>query len=148
MEAKCLACEARAGRLELNPAPQIYSGPHWIVEHVHPTDIPGWVVLATRQHRHALHDVTPDEWAEFQSILPRLIEALREVTGCDREYVAQFAEQEGFEHVHFHVIPRARDWPSEWRGFRVSAAMGTNAKNPVSPEAMTEIAERLSARLP
>lgn len=147
MEAICLACEARAGRLQLNPAPEIYSGHHWIVEHVHPTDITGWVVLATRQHRHALHDVTPEEWAEFQAILPRLIDALRDVTGCDKEYVAQFAEQEGLEHVHFHVIPRAEDWPIEWRGFLVSAAMGANAKNPISAEAMTDIAQRLRAKI-
>jgi diadenosine tetraphosphate (Ap4A) HIT family hydrolase len=143
LKARCLACEARAGRLQLNPAPEIYSGSHWIVEHAHPTDILGWVVLATRQHRHALHDVTSEEWAEFQVILPRLIDALREVTECDKEYVAQFAEQEGFEHVHFHVIPRAKDWPADWRGFHVSAAMGASAKNPVSAEAMTDIAQRL-----
>lgn len=75
----CLACQARAGKLKLNPAPEIYSSEHWIVEHVDPTDILGWVVLATREHRHAMHELTPAEWAEMGTVLPALCRAMQEV---------------------------------------------------------------------
>lgn len=35
--------------------------------------------------------------------------ALRVVTGCPKTYVMLFAEREGFEHVHFHIVPRVRE---------------------------------------
>ncbi|MFN2609884.1 MAG: HIT family protein [Actinomycetota bacterium] len=143
----CLACQARAGKIRLNPAPEIYSGEHWIVEHIEPTDILGWVVLATREHRHAMHDLVPAEWAEVTSVLPALCQAIRNVTGCEKEYLAQFAEQDGFNHVHIHVIPRMPTWPVEWRGFSVSSAIGKNAKQPISAERMSEFALRLKAEL-
>lgn len=145
---KCLACEARAGRLKLNPAPEIYSGSHWIVEHVHPTSIAGWIVLATRQHRRALHDLTSEEWEEANRLLPVLVQAVRKVTDSDKEYLVQFAEKQGFEHVHFHVIPRAPDWPDQLRGPGVlTNGMGDGVRNPVSEEDMTDIAERLAAAI-
>lgn len=146
-EPECLACKARVGEIELSPAPEIYGGEHWIVEHLHPTDILGWVVLATRKHRHALHDLTDEEWAEMSRILPVLCACLHELTGSDKEYLAQFAEAAGFSHVHVHVIPRAREWPTEWRGFHVHNAMGAAALNPVSADEMTTFACRLKALL-
>jgi diadenosine tetraphosphate (Ap4A) HIT family hydrolase len=34
---------------------------------------------------------------------------LRGVVGATKTYVVLFAEAEGFDHVHFHVVPRI-DW--------------------------------------
>ena len=148
MESKCLACEARAGRLRLTPAPEIYSGVHWIIEHIHPTSILGWVVLATRTHRRALHDLTEEEWDEANRLLPVLIQAVRRVTDAEKEYLVQFAEKEGFEHVHFHVIPRAREWRDELRGPGVfSYGMGASVSDPVSEQDMTSMAERLRTEI-
>lgn len=140
---ECLACQARAGKLQLNPAPEIYRGKHWIVKHIHPTDILGWVVVATREHRHALHDLTNEEWAEMARVLPALCSSLHELTGSEKEYLAQFAEASGFNHVHVHVIPRAAEWPVEWRGFSVHNAMGDGASSAVPAEEMSEFALRL-----
>ena len=36
-----------------------------------------------------------------------------------RVYVALFGEGEGFEHIHFHVVPRPPDLPAELRGPKV-----------------------------
>ena len=49
----------------------------------------------------------------------------------------QFAESEGFEHVHVHVVPRLADWPSEFKGPKVFAALDENIENPISLEEMT-----------
>jgi hypothetical protein len=46
----------------------------------------------------------------------RLSRALHQVLGCQKTYIAQFAEAEGFSHVHFHVVPRPPNLPQEFRG--------------------------------
>lgn len=33
-----------------------------------------------------------------------------------KTYIMQFAEKEGFAHVHFHVVPRMADLPLDRRG--------------------------------
>jgi diadenosine tetraphosphate (Ap4A) HIT family hydrolase len=104
------------------------------VEHIDPTDILGWVVLATRQHRHALHDLSRAEWDEMFVVLPALCRAMQELIGCDKEYLAQFAEQEGFQHVHVHVVPRMSQWPPE-------------TAKPITEEEMTTFSLRLRHRL-
>jgi diadenosine tetraphosphate (Ap4A) HIT family hydrolase len=38
------------------------------------------------------------------------------VTGCVKTYVMQFAEREGFAHVHFHIVPRMPEQPDDRRG--------------------------------
>ena len=60
---------------------------------------PAWHVLA-------LDEPTPAEAAGLGPVLRAVTAALREVTGCEKTYVALFAEAEGFSHVHFHVVPR------------------------------------------
>jgi diadenosine tetraphosphate (Ap4A) HIT family hydrolase len=49
-------------------------------------------------------------------LLRSLTAALRTVTGCDKTYVALFAEAEGYAHVHFHVVPRMSNFTDDQRG--------------------------------
>jgi diadenosine tetraphosphate (Ap4A) HIT family hydrolase len=62
------------------------------------------------------------------------------VTDCPRTYVAQFAEKQGFAHVHFHVIPRAADLEPSLRGPRVFTLFD---RRPIS----TDERDRVSASL-
>ncbi len=38
------------------------------------------------------------------------------VTGCVKTYVMQFSEQDGFEHLHVHLVPRMADQPAHLKG--------------------------------
>src|SRR6266545_2959824 len=71
------------------------------------------------------HPRAVEVYADIDGSTGRLSRALHAVTGCVKTYVAQFAEGQGFEHVHFHVVPRMVDLPD-------------GAKGPLSPSVLGE----------
>jgi diadenosine tetraphosphate (Ap4A) HIT family hydrolase len=81
------------------------------------------VVLA-RRHVIALGQLKADEAADLGLPLCALTTAMRAVLGCSKTNVALFAEAEGFEHVHFHVVPRSPDMAPGPRGPRVFTQLG------------------------
>ncbi len=91
----------------------------WRAAHAFDTTLPGWLVLVPRRHVTSFADLTPDEAAELGPLLHRLSQALRDTVRCAKTYVMQFAEAEGFSHLHIHVVPRMPDLPAEHRGPRV-----------------------------
>jgi diadenosine tetraphosphate (Ap4A) HIT family hydrolase len=113
--ADCYSCTQNA-RDDLPPREGVYLSPYWRVAHAFDVAIPGWLVLLTRRHVTALDELTADEAAGLGPLLRALTAALREVTGCQKTYVALFAEAEGFAHVHFHVVPREPGLPAESAG--------------------------------
>jgi hypothetical protein len=58
------------------------------------------------------------------------------VTGCEKTYVALFAEAEGFRHVHFHVTPRHADLDRGLRGPRVFGLLGGDVSQHVPDSVM------------
>lgn len=102
-EDACFSCN-NSERPDLPARERIYIGPGWRVAHAFGTALPGWMVLLPRRHVTALDELTAAEAEELGPLLRAVTWALREVTGCDKTYVALFAEAEGFAHVHFHVI--------------------------------------------
>jgi diadenosine tetraphosphate (Ap4A) HIT family hydrolase len=141
----CGTCEAVAGDILLTNAPRLELDEHWRVEHCYPVGSEGWLVLVLRRHARALHDLTADEGAALGHWLPRLVKALHQATGCELEYVMQFAEAEGHHHVHFHLVARHHAWPDEWRGPRVFAAM--QADDPIDAGQATRVIEAVGAEL-
>ena len=141
----CGSCASLAGRRVLTNAPRLVLDDHWIVEHAHPVAVPGWLVLVLRRHARALHDLTDAEAAGLGRWLPALARALHAATGCELEYVAQFAEGAGFHHVHVHLVARAPEWPDDLRGPRVFAALSTS--DPVGAAEATRIVEAVGAGL-
>jgi len=105
MSSECLSCLGLKGTPRISPGSPIYIGEHWQVEHAYPSKLVGWVVIALRRHAVALHELTSSEFSEFGSILERTIRALHRKLGPAKEYVACYAEQKGFEHIHFHIVP-------------------------------------------
>jgi diadenosine tetraphosphate (Ap4A) HIT family hydrolase len=67
-----------------------------------------------------------------------------DLTGCEKTYVALFAEAEGFSHVHFHVVPRH----AGLRGPRVFGLMGGDPARHVPDSQMDQLSRRLAAALP
>jgi diadenosine tetraphosphate (Ap4A) HIT family hydrolase len=147
----CLTCAAGEGRIQLSLMPGLVVTEHWRVEQGHPTRVRGWVVVVLRRHAPALHDMTPEEWAELATVLAAVCEAHRDVVGAAKEYVLQFAEAPGHQHVHFHVVPRLPEWPPELSGQRVMEALGARAEDPLTLEqagpTLDAIREQLVQRL-
>jgi len=96
---------------------------HWDVVHSYNASIEGWLVLVARVHRDAIADLSEAEAAELGPLTRAASIALRDVTGCEKTYVAQFAENPDHRHVHFHVIAIAADNPADLRGPRVFGAL-------------------------
>jgi diadenosine tetraphosphate (Ap4A) HIT family hydrolase len=143
----CYACaqEARLDGLPLSE--RIALDRHWRVAHAFGTALPGWLVLLPRRHVTAVHELTDTEAATLGTWQMRLSRALHEVTGCVKTYVAQFAELEGFAHVHFHVMPRMAELSEDLRGPRVFELLRRPAQQHVTPDLVDEIAGSLRARL-
>ena len=135
-DGNCRSCQAIQGTISLTNAPRILETPSWVVEHVHPTPLEGYLVLVLNRHCSAIHELQDEEMLEFGKLLSLLCKALHDILNTDKEYVLQFAETEGFHHVHFHVIARLAEWPDSQKGGRVSSAQG----EPISSEVATRIA--------
>lgn len=112
----CYACRQETRFDDLPPRERIVFDQHWRVAHAFNTALPGWLVLLPRRHVTAVHELTDSEAETLGAWQVRLSRALHDVTGCAKSYVAQFAEAEGFAHVHFHIVPRMADLPQAYRG--------------------------------
>jgi len=138
----CLTCDLvrRRDRGDAPPWDSIVRTAHWDVVHSYNTSLPGWLVLVARRHITAIDELTDEEAAELGVLLRRASAALRQVTGCGKTYVCQFAEQAEHPHVHFHVIPRLADQPDDRRGPRVFGYLGVPDEERVGEERMNAIA--------
>ena len=62
---------------------------------------------------------------------------------CEKEYVACFGEALGFNHVHFHVMPKTGSLPQELRGPAVFALLKADQHEPVAPDRVRALCERI-----
>ncbi|GAA3826161.1 HIT family protein [Streptomyces phyllanthi] len=143
----CYTCGQEARFDELPPRERIVFDEHWRVAHALDTAVPGWLVLLPRRHVAAVHDLTDAEAAVLGAWQVRLSRALRGVTGCLKTYVVQFAEREGFAHVHFHIVPRGADLPPEHRGPGVFGLIQRPEGERVTTARADDMAHALRARL-
>ena len=71
-----------------------------------------------------------------------------DAVGCERTYVAQFAEAAEHPHVHYHLIPRMPDLAQEARGPNVfQRYLGVPEPQRVPEARMNAIAEAVRASL-
>jgi diadenosine tetraphosphate (Ap4A) HIT family hydrolase len=132
-DTECYSCRSISGVKRISPGPTIYEGQHWVVEHAYPCAMLGWLVIVLKRHVEALHDLTPEEFAELGSLLERTARALHSHLGTRKEYVACYAEAEHFNHVHTHVVARSEEWPQEFKGPRSFRLLDENHIVPVAP---------------
>ncbi|MGC5015139.1 HIT family protein [Streptosporangium sp. DT93] len=144
--ADCYTCEREARFGALPSRERIAFDEHWRVAHAIGTALPGWLVLVPRRHVTAIADLTDAEASGLGTWQVRLSRALHEVTGCAKTYVVQFAELEGFHHVHFHIVPRMVDLPRELRGRGVFDLLGRTG-DAIPDERMDETATTLARLL-
>ena len=142
MMSTCKTCELIARR-DAGSAPPwdcILRTQYWDVVHSYNTALPGWLVLVARRHITAIDELTEEEAVELGMLLRRVSRALKEITGCLKTYVIQFAEMAEHPHVHFHVVPRMADQPENRRGTAIFGYLGVAEGERVSEERMNEIA--------
>jgi diadenosine tetraphosphate (Ap4A) HIT family hydrolase len=108
------------------------------------SSLAGWSVVIPTRHVESLDELTNSESASLGVLLRYLTGALKVVTGCEKTYVMLLAEMPGFNHLHFHVVPRMADLPSERTGTEIFAYL---KEDPLSDDALDEIALRLRAEL-
>lgn len=145
MQTECLSCAAAEDRLRLTPGDRILRGEYWDVEHAHPTSIPGWLVIVLRRHAYAIHELEEQELGELGDLVHLLSSVLHGLLGCEKEYLVQFAEMHGYQHVHFHLVARAADLPSALKGTGIFGALGESVEDPLSDEEIMLISSQLKS---
>ncbi|MEV8349696.1 HIT family protein [Streptomyces niveus] len=143
----CYACGKEAEFDDLSPRECVVHDQHWRVAHSFNTALPGWLVLLPRRHVAAVHDLTDAEAAALGVWQVKLSQALRTVTGCAKTYVVQFAEAEGFAHVHFHIVPRMADLQPEHRGPGVFELLRRPEQERVTADQADQLAHVLRTQL-
>ncbi|MGW1268562.1 HIT family protein [Streptomyces sp. NPDC002491] len=143
----CFTCSKEEHFDDLPPRECVVHDQHWRVAHSFNTTVPGWLVLLPRRHVTAVHDLTDAEASALGTWQVKLSRALRSLTGCAKTYVVQFAEAEGFAHVHFHIVPRMADLPREHRGPGVFELLRRPEEEWVTPDQADRTARLLRARL-
>lgn len=143
----CYSCARNAELDQLPPRERVAADDLWRVAHAFNTALPGWLVLMPRRHVTAIAELTDAEAASLGRWQVRLSRALTAVLGCSKTYVAQFAEAEGFAHVHFHLVPRPVDLAVELRGPRVFGLLGPTDRPHVTERDRDQLALALAAEL-
>jgi diadenosine tetraphosphate (Ap4A) HIT family hydrolase len=146
-ETDCYSCNGNADIDQLPLRERIAVDEFWRVAHAFDSTLPGWLVLLPRRHVTEIAGLSDAEAASLGTWQVHLSQALQAVTGCAKTYVAQFAEAEGFAHVHFHIVPRPADLAHDQRGPRVFGLLGSKDRPRVSVATMDGLATELSARL-
>ena len=141
--APCITCVNNERVGSLPPSEQIYVSDSWRVAHAFGTALPGWLVVVPNTHARALHELSSDAAAELGPLLARLSRALGDVVGCEKSYLAFFAEAEGYEHLHIHVVPRMAWFGPEQRGPKVFSLLGASAGAEIPQDERDTLALRL-----
>jgi diadenosine tetraphosphate (Ap4A) HIT family hydrolase len=143
----CYTCRNNDQFDQLPPRERIAADPHWRVAHAFNTTLPGWLILVPRRHVTTIAELSDDEAAALGTWQVRLSRALHEVTGCVKTYVIQFAEQEGFGHVHFHIVPRMPDIPDDHRGPKIFGYLTRPPAPGIDEQQRDDLAAVLQTRL-
>lgn len=140
----CYTCEMTARRDE-GQAPlwdSIHRTQYWDLVHSYNTALPGWLVLVIHRHIEAIDEMTEAEAVELGILIRQVSKVLKELTGCIKTYVIQFAEAVEHPHVHFHVVPRMADQPEERRSTKIFSYLGVPVEERVSSDEMNLIAAK------
>ncbi len=144
---ECLSCLSNSGISRISPGETIFEGNYWLVEHVYPTGLSGWVVIVLKRHTDKLHELTLDEWNELGEINYRLVNSLHKLLESEKEYSCCFAEMEGFRHIHFHVIPKTNDFDPENTGAKVFKYLRVSEDDAVNKEKIIDLCRRLKKEM-
>jgi diadenosine tetraphosphate (Ap4A) HIT family hydrolase len=90
-----------------------------------------------------LHELSAEEFSELSELIEKTVRAVRRHFECEKEYVACFAEAEGFNHVHVHVIAKPQNLSQELKGTAIFSMLKASEHIPVAPGEIKELCEQL-----
>jgi diadenosine tetraphosphate (Ap4A) HIT family hydrolase len=141
---QCFNC-AYAERTDFPPRENVWGvAGAWRVALAFNSSLEGWAVVIPTRHIESLDELSDEESQSLGILLRDLTRALKSVTGCQRTYVMLLAEQPGFNHVHFHVVPRMKDLPSDRTGTAIFAYL---KEDPLSDDERDEMALKIRSEL-
>ena len=132
---------------DLPPRERILVQGGWRIALAFNSSLPGWLVLVPTRHVTALHELSVEESEEMGLLARRASIALQQVTGCLKTYLMLFAEAEGFDHLHVHVVPRMPDFSDDVRGPRVFTFLSEDAATWIPEAAQDGLALDLRSAL-
>ena len=144
--AGCFPCDQQAAAF-LPPREDVLRTDFWRVVHAFNSTLPGWLVLLPTTHLTSFTELAPAAADELGGLVRRLAAALEAVTGCEKTYLMQFSEAEGFSHLHLHLVPRQPDQPAGARGPRVFTYLAEDEADWLPEERRDEIALSIRAAL-
>jgi len=142
----CHSCLSNSGEKRISPAQAIHEGAFWIVEHAYPSGLLGWMVIVLKRHCEKLHELEMDEWKELAEIEYKLIKTMHAAIESKKEYVACFAEMEGFQHIHFHIIPKTNSYDEAFKGTKAFQYLKPEHDACISAESIREFCKEMRAR--
>lgn len=57
------------------------------------------------------------------------------------------AEKENFKHIHFHIIPKAKDLPEELKGTKIFKMLKCTSEEAVSKEEVIDFCNKMKEEL-
>lgn len=129
----CITCRSISKDEPICPAPRIYTGEYWVVEHAYPSSYMGWLVIVHKLHKTRISMLEGYEMAELGDLVSQCAQALRFLLGCEKEYVLCLCEAEGFSHLHWHVIAKPKDVPERYAGSDILKYTKVSESRPVIP---------------
>lgn len=142
---ECYTCRSISGERRISPGPTIFEGEFWLVEHAYPCRMVGWLVLVLKRHVEALHELSGEEFAELGELQGRVARLLHGEMGCEKEYMACFAEAEHFRHVHVHMVAKDKGLPPELKGTAIFAMLKATDEEAVPPDEIKAFCEEMKA---
>jgi diadenosine tetraphosphate (Ap4A) HIT family hydrolase len=139
----CRVCKSISGESPISPGSAICEGQYWRLEHAYPSQLKGWLVIVLKRHAQALHELSAVELQELAIIQASATRVLFKELDCEKEYAACFGDKEGFNHVHFHIIPKARNLPEGLRGTKVFAAINVAESEAIPRDEIGAFCEKL-----
>jgi diadenosine tetraphosphate (Ap4A) HIT family hydrolase len=118
MSGTCVSCQLNDTGTKLPLRERLYGDENWRVAHGWSSP-PGWLVVVSQRHLKSVSELDTAQAASLGLLLRAAAIALHEVLDCEKTYVMLFTEQEGHEHLHFHVVPRMATFGDDDRGARV-----------------------------
>lgn len=144
---ECLSCMSLSGERRISPGPYIYQGAHWIVDHAYPTTHLGWLVILPKRHIEALHELSREEFQELAEIQYKLVQVMSGDPAVQKEYMMCFAEGEGFQHVHIHLVPKPFELPADVRGPRIFARLAVDEEHAIPAPELVAFCEEFTRTL-
>ncbi|HLI43747.1 MAG TPA: HIT family protein [Acidimicrobiales bacterium] len=143
----CYSCEQEALGAAAEERERILVTATWRVAHAFNSSAEGWLILLPRRHVETIVELTAAEAADLGPLVQRVSRALHDELGCEKTYLAQFSEAEGFRHLHFHVVARRPGAARERLGPNVFEHLRRPEAEWVTPGRQRELALSLRARL-